>query len=139
MLVHRVHYIVAFSPPRPPLTVVLPHSTASSWCCGAQRWRGGAERLVPEELAVPPVVSRAHANALVDVLELPLMRMLRAGEALVRFRLMHACQVRPCNSFAPKERCSSATCPLLSSPFSIVTIMKLEVFTGVEQSLSATK
>lgn len=38
---------------------------------------------MPEELASPPVVSRAHANALVEVLELPLMRMLRAGEALV--------------------------------------------------------
>ena len=54
-------------------------------------WGGGAERLVPEELAAPPVVSRAHANALVEVLELPLMRMLRAGEALVCFRLMHTC------------------------------------------------
>lgn len=48
-----------------------------------KRYRG-AERLVPEDLASPPVVSRAHANALVEVLELPLMRMLRAGEALVR-------------------------------------------------------
>jgi hypothetical protein len=46
--------------------------------------RAQAERLVPEDVASPPVVTRAHANAVVEVLELPLMRALRAGEALVR-------------------------------------------------------
>jgi hypothetical protein len=46
--------------------------------------RSQAEKLVPGSVAAPQGGGRAHANALVELLELPLMRMLRAGDVLVR-------------------------------------------------------
>jgi hypothetical protein len=43
-----------------------------------------AEALAPERLAAPPLASRPHGNALIKLLEDPLMKMLRAGDAQVR-------------------------------------------------------
>lgn len=46
--------------------------------------RAKAEALVPKELACPPVASRPHGNTLVDLLEMPIVKALRAGDAAVR-------------------------------------------------------
>lgn len=45
--------------------------------------RAHAEQLLPEGLAAPTPAGRAHAHALIEMLEVPLLKMLRAGDVLV--------------------------------------------------------
>lgn len=49
--------------------------------------RAQAEQLLPEGLAAPIPAGRAHAHALIELLEVPLLKMLRAGDVLVLFPL----------------------------------------------------
>jgi hypothetical protein len=46
--------------------------------------RAQTEGLVPKELACPPVAVRPHGSALIDLLETPMVKALRAGDATVR-------------------------------------------------------
>lgn len=45
--------------------------------------RAQAEQLLPESLVAPIPAGRAHAHALIELLEVPLLKMLRAGDVLV--------------------------------------------------------
>lgn len=45
--------------------------------------RAQAEQLLPETLAAPMPAGRAHAHSLIELLEVPLLKMLRAGDVLV--------------------------------------------------------
>lgn len=76
--------------------------------------RSQAEALAPEQLAAPPLAARPHGNALIELLEDPLIKMLRAGDAQVRCtQQYHPPQPRPrlcvCSLDASALLCSCET------------------------------
>lgn len=75
--------------------------------------RSQAEALAPSALAAPPPAPRPHGNVLVELLEDPLVKGLRAGEAWVREP--HSSICAPC-LWRLTPRAATCTCDLHCMP-----------------------